>query len=75
MTTSSTAILNLITSNPSIKIKNAALVQQKLSVLLAGGTSNLAIVADFDRTMSGAKSLSAHGVLERVDVIEEVRRA
>ncbi|GMH89607.1 hypothetical protein TrST_g3511 [Triparma strigata] len=40
-------------------------------MLLAGGTANLAVVADFDRTMSGAKSISAHGVLERVDVFDE----
>ena len=68
---SSLSLLEFITKNPNVRIKNAGLVQQKLSMLLAGGTANLAVVADFDRTMSGAKSISAHGVLERVDVFDE----
>lgn len=38
----------------------------KLSALIAGGPSNLTVIADFDRTLTGAKSVSAHQVVAGV---------
>ena len=38
----------------------------KLSALIQGGPSNLTVIADFDRTLTGAKSASAHQVVAGV---------
>ena len=38
----------------------------KLGALIRGGPSNLTVIADFDRTLTGAKSASAHQVVAGV---------
>ena len=38
----------------------------KLGALIQGGPSNLTVIADFDRTLTGAKSASAHQVVAGV---------
>ena len=52
-----------------VLMKNPSMTASKLSRFVASGPQALAVTTDFDRTMTGANSVSAHGVIECADVL------
>jgi len=50
----------------NIKMADRLAVQHKLEAIIRGGPSKLAIVSDWDRTITKGTSLSSHGVVDRI---------
>ncbi len=59
------ALIQQFTTNGCI-VADPQATANKLSALIQGGPSNLTVIADFDRTLTGAKSASAHQVVAGV---------
>lgn len=78
-----TYLLHMIRDDPHIHASNPRAVHTALTKLIAGGTDQFAVVADFDRTITGyraptgAQGLSCHGMLESSKVLspDYARRA
>lgn len=58
-----------------IVVSDPAVMEQKLASLIEGGSENVAIIADFDRTITTGGSLSSHGILERAEAFDAAFRA
>ena len=65
------ALLTVLTGgSEKFLCSRPSVVLSKLSALLEGGSGNLCVVSDFDRTITALNSRSSHGVVEQVDVIK-----
>ena len=54
-----------------VHIAHPGTTAQKIAALCSGGKDSLAITADWDRTLTGGKSVSSHGVLETCPALGE----
>ena len=64
------AVSNLLAQfdrRPDVLLANRSTVQQKLTAFIRGGPTALAVISDWDRTITKGSSLSSHSVVDKME--------